>query len=162
MSTVTHSMVVRDASLDDATQIAAAVAELLEELGGGTRPHGAAMSCMEETTRTLISSPELGTVVVADVSGTLVGVLAASWQTAIHVPGRYALIQDLWVDRAWRRDGIGAALVATLFERARAQGIDRVEVGLPREDFSDVEKTQAFYLRNGFTALGPRMRAVPR
>ena len=31
--------------------------------------------------------------------------LAASWQRAIHVPGRYATIQDLWVTPAWRSRG---------------------------------------------------------
>jgi GNAT superfamily N-acetyltransferase len=99
-------------------------------------------------------------VIVAESAGALVGVLAASWQLAIHVPGRYALIQDLWVDRAWRGRAIGGALLAALFERARGQRLDRIEVGLPRASFAEIAATESFYRTNGFVALGPRMRAV--
>jgi GNAT superfamily N-acetyltransferase len=88
----------------------------------------------------------------------ILGVLGASWQSAIHVAGRYALIQDLWVHRAWRGSGVGGGLLAALFERARERGIGRVEVGLPRASFAGLEATEAFYRANGFTALGTRMR----
>ncbi|HXB64855.1 MAG TPA: GNAT family N-acetyltransferase [Solirubrobacteraceae bacterium] len=92
------------------------------------------------------------------VPGSLVGVLAMSWQSAIHIPGRYALIQDLWVRPRWRGSGVGAGLLAALFALARARGAARVEVGLPRESFAGIAATEAFYVANGFTALGPRMR----
>ena len=36
----------------------------------------------------------------------------------------------------------------------------RVEVGLPRESFAGIRATEAFYLRNGFEPLGPRMRRM--
>jgi GNAT superfamily N-acetyltransferase len=87
-----------------------------------------------------------------------VGVLAASWQSAPHVPGRYATIQDLWVARAWRSDAIGAALVEALCARARALGMARVEVGLPRASFAGIAATARFYGANGFEGLGERMR----
>ena len=63
----------------------------------------------------------------------IVGVLAASWQHAIHVPGRYGTIQDLWVHPDWRSRAIGRELLAAFFELAREEGAKRVEVGLPRE-----------------------------
>jgi len=149
---------VRAATGADAAAVAGAVTELLVELGATPPAHAA----MESTARALIAQPYAGAVVVADSDGTLVGVLSASWQTAIHIPGRYALIQDLWVHRSWRSDGIGAALLAALFERARAAQIARVEVGLPRESFAALDATESFYRRNGFTPLGPRMRMVLR
>jgi GNAT superfamily N-acetyltransferase len=90
--------------------------------------------------------------------GSLVGVLSMSWQCAIHTPGRYALIQDLWVRPGWRGSGVGAGLLAALFALARERGVPRVEVGLPRESFAAVAATEAFYVANGFTGLGPRMR----
>ena len=40
--------------------------------------------------------------------------LVASWQAAIHVPGAYALIQDLWVDPDCRGRAVGRELVAAL------------------------------------------------
>jgi GNAT superfamily N-acetyltransferase len=90
----------------------------------------------------------------------IVGVLAASWQYAIHVPGRYGTIQDLWVHHAWRSKAIGRDLLEAFFDLAREEGAKRVEVGLPRDDFAKLGATEAFYLANGFVPLGPRMRRI--
>jgi GNAT superfamily N-acetyltransferase len=147
---------VRPAGHDDVEAVAAAVRELLLELGGAPP----AMPAMQTTVRMLIDSPWDGAVLVAQADGELVGVLGASWQTAIHVPGTYALIQDLWVHRDWRGRGVGGNLLAALFELARDRGFERVEVGLPRESFARFAATEAFYLGNGFTPNGPRMRRV--
>lgn len=117
---------------------------------------------METAARELLEDPRLGALIVAEGDGAIVGVLAASWQSAMHVPGRYALIQDLWVHRSWRSVGVGAGLLAALCELARAQGLARVEVGLPGERFSGLAATEAFYLANGFTPLGVRMRRGSR
>jgi GNAT superfamily N-acetyltransferase len=151
-----RSWEVRPAGHDDVEAVAGAVCELLLELGG-TPP---AMQAMQATVRTLIDSPWAGAVLVAQADGELVGVLGASWQTAIHVPGMYALIQDLWVHRAWRGRAIGGGLLAALFELARDRHFERVEVGLPRESFARFAATEAFYLGHDFTPNGPRMRRV--
>jgi len=148
---------VRAAREQDIAAVAGAVAELLVELGG--KPH--APAAMQAATRALIDDRHAGAVLVAELDCELVGVLAASWQTAIHIPGRYALIQDLWVHPAWRSREIGGELVRALCELAREQQITRVEVGLPRESFAGLSATEAFYLSNGFARLGPRMRRMP-
>lgn len=147
---------VRAAEHDDVEAVAAAVQALLVELGGTP----ACTAAMESTVRTLLENPWAGLVLVAEADGELVGVLSASWQIAIHVPGRYALIQDLWVDPAWRSRTVGAGLLEALLERARERQVERVEVGLPRESFAGIQATEAFYRGNGFTPLGPRMRLV--
>ena len=147
---------VRPASHGDASAVAVAVRELLLELDG-TPP---ALPAMETAARALIDNPKDGVVLVAQSHDGLVGVLGASWQTAIHVPGRYALIQDLWVHPRWRGQSVGAGLLAALFELARAGGFQRVEVGLPRESFDQFAATEAFYVGNGFSPNGPRMRRV--
>ncbi len=149
---------VRPAAYEDIDAIIEAVRELLLELDG-TPPPAAAMRAV---TRAIIDSPWLGAVFVAEAERQLVGVLAASWQTAIHVPGAYALIQDLWVHPDWRSQTVGAGLLAALLELAQSKSLQRVEVGLPRESFSRFPATEAFYLANGFTHNGPRMkRALP-
>jgi GNAT superfamily N-acetyltransferase len=147
---------VRLASARDVPAVASAVAELLRELGSTPPP----LPAMETAARGLLDDPLVGALFVADGGGTIVGVLAASWQSAMHVPGRYALIQDLWVHPAWRSGGVGAGLLAALSERARERGFARVEVGLPGERFVGLAATEAFYLANGFTPLGLRMRRV--
>ena len=72
----------------------------------------------------------------------------------------YATIQDLWVDEAWRSRGVGAELVEAIASQARARGVSRLEVGLPRETFAAIASTESFYRRNGFEHLGPRMRRL--
>lgn len=147
---------VRHARHDDVPAVAAAVRELLLELDGVPGE----LAAMEAAARALIGDPAAGAVLVADADGELVGVLGASWQTAIHVPGAYALIQDLWVRPDWRAHAIGRGLLEDLFALACARGFARVEVGLPREQFARFAATEAFYLGNGFTANGPRMRRL--
>jgi branched-chain amino acid aminotransferase len=147
---------VRPAGHGDGAAVAVAVRELLLELGG-TPP---ALSDMELAARALLDDPAAGAVLVARARDGLVGVLGASWQTAIHVPGSYALIQDLWVHPQWRSRAVGRGLLEALLELARDRGLQRVEVGLPRESFASFRATQVFYARNGFMPNGPRMRRM--
>jgi GNAT superfamily N-acetyltransferase len=147
---------VRPAGHGDVDAVAVAVRELLAELDGTP----AALPAMEAAVRALIDNPWAGAVLVAESDDGLVGVLGASWQVAIHVPGYYALIQDLWVDPASRGRNVGRSLLAALFELARSKRFERVEVGLPRESFARFAATEAFYLGEGFTPNGPRMRRL--
>jgi para-aminobenzoate synthetase len=145
---------VRAATEADAGAIATAVERLLVELGGGRPPRPE----LEAEVLTTLADPAVGALLVAEAGGEIVGVLSASWQRALHVPGRYATIQDLWVDPAWRSRRIGAELVEALAVPAAAQGVTRIEVGLPRESFAAIGATERFYLGAGFEHLGPRMR----
>jgi GNAT superfamily N-acetyltransferase len=150
---------VRAATHEDLPAVVAAVGDLLTELG--SEPPRA--SEMLENGQALLEDPRLGALLVAEADGEnvgIVGVLIASYQLALHVPGRYALIQDLWVHPSWRSRSVGRELLAALFERARRQGMARAEVGLPREGFEGILATEGFYVRNGFEHLGPRMRRV--
>jgi GNAT superfamily N-acetyltransferase len=147
---------VREAGADDVEGVAAAVESLLAELGG-RMPSRAEM---EAQVGALLDDPQGGSVLVAEADGEIVGVLTASWQRAIHVPGVYATIQDLWVDEDWRSRGVGAELVEAIASQARSRGIGRLEVGLPRETFAAIASTESFYRRNGFEHLGPRMRRL--
>jgi len=146
----------RDATPKDIPAIAEAIADLLLELGGSAPPH----EQMRDAVQAVLEDEALGCVIVAEAGERLIGVLAASWQHAIHVPGPYCILQDLWTDPTWRSEGIGATLLCELFERMRGRGVTRVEVGLPSERFAALQATAAFYDVNGFTALGPRMRMV--
>jgi GNAT superfamily N-acetyltransferase len=147
---------IRPASGDDAPAVAAAIEALLIELGG-ERPSATAV---EEGARTLAGDPQLGALLVAECEGEIVGILAASWQYAIHVPGRYGTIQDLWVHPEWRSRALGRELILELVRRATELGVPRLEVGLPQESFSQLAATERFYRENDFTPLGPRMRRL--
>lgn len=147
---------IRPATGDDAPAVAAAIEALLIELGG-ERPSSTAV---EEGVRTLAGDPQLGALLVAEHEGEIVGILAASWQYAIHVPGRYGTIQDLWVHPEWRSRALGRELILELVRRAGELGVPRLEVGLPQESFPQLAATERFYRENGFTPLGPRMRRL--
>jgi GNAT superfamily N-acetyltransferase len=153
---ITTRAAVREAGAADVEAVAAAVESLLLELGG-RRPE---RSELEAEVRALLDDPAGGSVLIAEVDERIVGVLSASWQRAIHVPGVYATIQDLWVDEGWRSRGVGAELVEAIASQARSRGVSRLEVGLPRETFAAIASTQSFYRRAGFEDLGPRMRRL--
>jgi GNAT superfamily N-acetyltransferase len=147
---------VRQADDGDVEEVATAVESLLGELGGRMP----ARAQMEAEVQALLDDPQGGSVLIAEADGKIVGVLTASWQRAIHVPGVYATVQDLWVDEAWRSRGVGAELVEAIASQARTRGVSRLEVGLPRETFAAIASTESFYRRNGFEPLGPRLRRL--
>jgi GNAT superfamily N-acetyltransferase len=145
---------VRPATRADLPAIAVAVCALVIELGGRPAPQRQLLGAA----RTMLEQPREGTLFVADAAGKLVGVLGVSWQSAVRVPGRYGLIQELWVDEQWRNRGVGGALLAALATLAQKLGIACIEVGLPGERFSQLAATEAFYAAHGFSAVGTRMR----
>jgi GNAT superfamily N-acetyltransferase len=155
-SAATVPATIRPAADGDVAAVALAVEELLLELGG-RRP---AREELEAEIRAALADPGVGAILVAEAGAAIVGVLSASWQRALHVPGRYATIQDLWVDEEGRSRGVGAALVDELVALCGKQGVARIEVGLPRESFDAIRATEAFYLGNGFEQLGPRLRRL--
>jgi GNAT superfamily N-acetyltransferase len=147
---------IRPARATDVRGVAEAVGGLLDELGG-RRPSPAAL---EAEAAVLVRDPALGALLVAEAGGAIVGVLAASYLRAMHVPGAYSVIQDLWVDPPWRSRRVGAGLIAAIEGIARDGGMSRLEVGLPKESFAAIAATEGFYRRNGFDPLGPRMRRL--
>lgn len=147
---------VRPAMHADVPALVVGLGELLVEIGG--KP--AAAEELEETAHELIDDPDAGVLLVAEDDEVIVGVLGASWQTAIRVPGRYGLIQELWVHPSWRGRAIGGDLVLALLDIAREHGVTRLEVGLPSERYRHLGATEAFYVSNDFTPIGLRMRRL--
>lgn len=147
-------LLIRDASVPDAPLLAAAISELLIELGGTPAP----IPALQDAALAVIEDPGMGVLLVAESAGELVGLLAVSWQHAIRTAGRYGLIQELWVRPASRERKVGAAMLRALLDLARDEGVDRIEVGLPSERFAGLAETEEFYRRHGFTDIGMRMR----
>jgi GNAT superfamily N-acetyltransferase len=145
---------VREATRADIPGIVAGVSELLVELGGKPSQPNA----LEAAARVLVEDEEAGVVLVAEEADEIVGLLGVSWQTAIRIPGRYGLIQELWVHPAFRGRTIGSDLMEALFELAENRQIQRLEVGLPGTRFPHLAATEAFYTCNGFKPIGTRMR----
>ncbi len=145
---------IRQATHEDVPAVLTGVRELLVELGG--KP--LATPLLAETAHALIDDGSAGVVLVAEHDGEVVGVIGVSWQIAMRIPGRYGVIQELWVKPELRYMTIGADLLGALAELAHRQGVERIEVGLPSERYPGLSATEAFYLNNGFTQIGMRMR----
>jgi len=148
---------VREAGRDDVAACVGAVAALLGELGG----HKPGPEELRDEVEAALADRAVASLLVAEAEGgEVVGLLSASWGRAIHVPGPYATIQDLWVHPEWRSRRVGAGLVEGMAGLCRERGVARIEVGLPRETFAAIDATRGFYERNGFSHLGPRMRRL--
>jgi len=147
---------IRRARPADAPPIAVAVCSLLLELGASPAPQPS----LQRAARALIKDETAGALLVADADAAVVGLLGVSWQSALRIPGRYGLIQELWVHPDWRSRTVGGALVSALCRLARERGVARVEVGLPGERFTRLTATEAFYTANGFATIGTRMRRL--
>ncbi len=87
-------------------------------------------------------------VLVAEMDGQVVGFLALSFISALS--GLRALIDDLAVDPAYRRQGIGAALVEAAIQRADRRGATHLLVDTSRGD----PAARDFYQVCGFEAGG--------
>jgi GNAT superfamily N-acetyltransferase len=145
---------IRSAEHADVPGLVAGVSELLLEIGGSPAP----AERLEAAAHALIDDPDAGALIVAESAGEIVGVLGASWQSAIRIPGRYGLIQELWVARAFRYREIGTELINELIAQAHALGIGRLEVGLPSERYPHLAATESFYETHMFEGIGLRMR----
>ena len=122
----------------------ARVLELLGLLPGGP-------AAVEDLTRAagqrFRESPLLH-VLVAEVEGMVVGFLSLSFPAGLSGPR--ALIDELAVDPAHRRRGIGASLVEAAMRLARQRGCGHLLVDTSRAG----EASQAFYQACGFPAGG--------
>lgn len=147
---------IREATHEDVPAVVTGVRELLVELGG--KP--LATPVLAETAHALIDDGSAGVVLIAERKDELVGIIGVSWQVAMRIPGRYGVIQELWVKPEFRYMTIGADLLGALAEVARKQGVERIEVGLPSERYPALSATEAFYINNGFTQIGMRMRRL--
>jgi len=85
-------------------------------------------------------------VLVAEVAGQVVGFLALSFVPVLS--GLRALIDDLAVDPAYRRQGIGAALVEAAIQQANRQGATHLLMDTSRGDPAACD----FYQACGFEA----------
>jgi GNAT superfamily N-acetyltransferase len=89
---------------------------------------------------------ERAEVLVAEVDAALAGMIGVSAAPHLALPGRFARLGGLSVDGAFRRRGVGAALMGAAEELAREWGCDRLEVTSSRSR----AEAPAFYPALGY------------
>ncbi len=114
---------------------------MLKELG---YPNGGDIN----TVNWVISHPEMEIFVAGDAQDRPVGVVTLSHRPQLRMKGRIATIDELIVTESWRRRGVGKALLARAFERAKVLSVKRLELvtHTGRDQFP-----RAFYEACGFT-----------
>jgi len=149
---------IRPARPNDTSGILRAISALVSELRGAPfeTPPTAESLCHK-----IIAGDTTGAIFVGTPERDderIVGLLGLSVQEALHLGGRYALIQELWVQPDYRSSGLGASLIDACVSHCRDRDLRNLEVGLPQSRFSNFSRTQSFYESCGFIGLGPRMR----
>ena len=136
----------RDAAID-------LVRRLLTELGGTPAPAEAMAPVYE---RFADDGPS-GFVALAEDDGRLVAVCTVSFVDALRSVGRYAIIQEMFVDPSVRSSGVGMEVLRFSLDHAVSRGCAMVELGTPYHG----ERQIQFYQRAGFTEVGARLRWRP-
>ena len=137
-------MRIRDARPEDAS----AVAALLAELGypDSAEPVRARLRAFDGDASSFV--------LVAEDSGTLLGLASASVLPLLHEHGRWCRLSALVVSEDSRRAGVGRQLVVEVEERARPAGCRYLEV--TSGEWPEREAAHAFYEALGLKQVSRR------
>ena len=141
---------VRLATPSDRDEALRLVRSLLIELGGSPAPPEVLSGVFD----TLAAGGDAGFVVIAEEDGAAKAVCTASFVQAVRTVGRYAILQEMYVEPDSRSSGMGRAVIDFALEHAVASGCQVVELGTPRSGDRQIE----FYERAGFVNVGARLR----
>jgi N-acetylglutamate synthase-like GNAT family acetyltransferase len=117
-----------------------ALAALLRELGF---PEGSDT----QTVHWVTSHPEIEIYVACDNQDRPVGMLSLSHRPQLRLRGRIATVDELVVTEAWRRRGVGRALLLHAIERAKVLSVKRLELASRRNAREDAMR---FFAACGF------------
>ncbi|WP_284646264.1 GNAT family N-acetyltransferase [Paenibacillus silviterrae] len=145
---------IRKANTNDAHTIALMVAKLLTELEGKSFEQHSFTNAVKECMDT-----DLYTVFLAfSENEECIGIVSVSLSRAVYAGGTFGIIQELYVQPEMRSLKIGQKLIKTIIDYGVNQQWKRIEVGAPNP--LNWQRTIDFYEREGFTAIGPRLKMV--
>ena len=140
----------RLASADDRDTAVGLVRALLIELGGQPPPADDLFPVFDR----LVTDIDAGFIVVGESASGVVSVCTVSFLDAIRTRGRYAIIQEMFVEPEWRSTGVGMEVLRFALNHAVANGCQTVELGTPFHGDRQIQ----FYRRAGFAEVGARLR----
>ena len=141
---------VRVASGADRAAVAELVGKLLIELGGTPPPAESMIPVFD----LFADGGDVGFVALGEANGRAVAVCTVSYLQAMRTRGRYAIIQEMFVEPEYRSTGVGMAVLRFALDHAAASGCQTVELGTPYDGDRQIQ----FYRRAGFTEVGARLR----
>jgi GNAT superfamily N-acetyltransferase len=105
------------------------------------------------TVHWVMSHPEMEVLVAVDGQDKPIGMLSLAHRPQLRIRGRVASIDELIVAAAWRRRGVGRALVRNAIERARVLNANRLDLIV---EHLDPATSQAFAEACGFQSTPTR------
>ncbi|MHC4476198.1 MAG: GNAT family N-acetyltransferase [Planctomycetota bacterium] len=88
--------------------------------------------------------------------GEIVGVITIAESESLYAGGKIGIIQELYVVPSMRSQQLGRSLIQKAVEYAHNRKWHRLEVGAPA--YPQWSRTKSFYVREGFTEIGPRLK----
>ncbi|WP_207553682.1 GNAT family N-acetyltransferase, partial [Teichococcus deserti] len=137
----------------DAESVGALVDALLMELAGIPSRRDARV---EAAARLLALSDCVFGVLAVDDDGQDIGVIMLTESASIYAGGAFGVITELYVAPAHRSSGLAQRLLMEAESIGRARAWPLLEVGAPRQP--QWARSLSFYLRHGFTEIGPRLK----
>ena len=125
------------------------VISLLEQFPSGELT--ANWKAAAQTFHQIIKSPELGSIMVAEENGEVLGVITISFPTAIRCGGLYSCIEEFIVSEKARGKGVGGQLVQAIIAEAASKGSFEIQVNNPSKLGYPV------YLRYGVKDIGKHL-----
>lgn len=110
-----------------------------------------------ETSRSLLSKGKNFWALVAEFNDEVIATLNINECAAIYAGGAFGEISEFYIKPEFRSKGIGAKLIEAAKLFSADKGWPILEVGAPSPD--EWQRTIDFYLKNGFSAIGPRLEA---
>ena len=96
---------------------------------------------------------ERGLMLVAEIEGTVVGLVTLGFSFVLRFGGEYALIEDFIVHTDYRGRGLASLLLGAAMAEARQRGCSEVQVNGPSKEGLPV------YIKNGFVETGEHLKA---
>ena len=102
----------------------------------------------EVSIRGLLARPDFGGVWLVIHEGELAGYVVLCIAFSLEFNGLEAFVDELFIDGAFRGEGVGAAVLAAVRAEARARGINALHLEVARDN----TRARQLYARAGFKA----------
>ena len=140
------------ASLGDAPMVARLVDALLVELTGTPSRYEDRLASAQN----LLANGGSGNAILAFDEGQPIGCLILLEVETVYAAGKIGVVTELYVDPNFRSRGTAGQLIETACSFGREKSWPVIEVTLPPQPAW--KRTLAFYARNNFVEIGPRMK----
>ena len=148
-------ILIEELGIEQADQVIDLVRKLAVELGGEDDEFGGLDKAKILADWEASQERFVAFVAIAE-NGEVLGIITIAQSFAIYAGGCYGAINELYVPPKHRNRHVGKLLVETAKDYGRKRGWKRLDVTAPPSEMW--QRTVNFYLREGFTHTGPKLR----